>query len=153
MTTFKEFLIAESLPEPTAERTVPETASNLTLVHGSGNPDLKISDIEIVRTSGQKQGKKGRVYGGFYTLAEKDVAKAENYAKMMDGSTPTMYNIKIKQGTKLYQTDRDVTRLSPDTINELTGAGYGIIVGKDPRGHTEWVVIEKDCIQSVSARS
>ncbi|WP_407305638.1 hypothetical protein [Acinetobacter sp.] len=122
------------------------------LVHGSGNADLTLANIEIVRSSGQKQGKKGRVYGGFYTLAQQDIEKAENYAKMMDGSSPTLYNIKIKNGTKLYQTDRDVTRLSPDTINELVKDGFGVLVGKDPRGHTEWVVIDKDCIASVSKR-
>ena len=142
-------LIQEALPNPAATRTVPETANNLTLIHGSGNDALTLNDVEIVRTSGQKQGKKGRVYGGFYTLAPKDQDKAENYAKMMDGKA-TLYNVKIKNGTKLYQTDGDVTRLSPETINELVKEGYGIIVGKDPRGHTEWVVIDKACLQSIS---
>jgi len=152
MITFKQFL-AEALLAPSENRTVPEVVDNLTLVHGSGNPDMKLDDIQIIRTSGVKQAKKGRIYGGFYTLAQKDAAKAEVYAKMMDGSTPTMYDVKIKQGTKIYQTDRDVTRLNPDAINELTEAGYGIIVGKDPRGHTEWVIVDKDCVQSVSVRS
>lgn len=145
-------ILQEALPPEVENRTTPETVQNLTLVHGSGNADLKIDDVQIVRTSGQKQGKKGRVYGGFYTTSQKDADQAEKYAKMMDGTTPTMYNIKIKAGTKIYETPADVTRLSPETINELTSKGFGILVGKDPRGYTEWVIIDKDCIQSISVR-
>ncbi len=41
-----------------------EIAQNgMVIVHGSGNPGMSEQDIQIVRASGQKQGKKGRVYG------------------------------------------------------------------------------------------
>lgn len=149
MLTFKQYLLAEALPPPAATRTAPETAKGLVLIHGSGNDKLTLDDVQIFRTSGVKQQKRGRSYGGFYTLEKKDQAKAEKYAEMMDG-TPTLYDVRIKDGTKLYQTESDVTRLSPETVNELTSEGYGIIVGKDPRGHTEWVIIDKDCVQSIS---
>lgn len=144
--------ISEVIKPPAAKRTVPETASNLTLIHGSNNSNLSLNDVEIVRSSGQKQGKKGRVYGGFYATSEEDVSQAENYAKMSDGEA-TLYNIKIKNGTKIYQTDSGVTRLSPEEIKEMTDEGYGILVGKDPLGSkTEWVIIDKNCIASISPR-
>lgn len=149
MFTFKQFLL-ELLPPESEKKTAPEVANNLTLNHGSSNPDLKLQDVEIIRTSGQKQAKKGRVYGGLYCTATDDTAQAEHYAKMTDGK-PTTYKVRIKNGVKIYQTDSGVTRLTPEVISELTGKGYGIIVGKDPIGkYTEWVVIDKDAIASLS---
>lgn len=149
-TTFKQFLNELLLPIEAPEKTVPTEAKSLILVHGSNKPNLTINDIEIVRTSGQKQGKKGRVYGGFYTTSKQDAGQAEKYAKMMDGGEPTMYNIHIKDGVKIYQTTADVTRLSEVVINELVKEGYGILVGKDPRNYTEWVVVDKNAIQAIT---
>lgn len=146
--TFKQFLL-EFLPLESENKTVPEKANNLILNHGSNNPNLKLSDIQIVRTSGQKQSKKGRVYGGLYCTAIDDTAQAEHYAKMSDGH-PTTYKIKIKNNVNIYQTDSSVTRLTPQVIDELTNKGYGILVGKDPIGkYTEWVVIDKEAIASI----
>lgn len=123
----------------------------LTIVHGSGNPSMRADDIQIVRTTGQKQGKAGRVYGGFYGTSEADVAQAEGYAGMM-GGTSTVYDVKVKPGTKVLNKTGDVTRLSEKYINELTTQGYGLVVGKDPRGRTEYVVIDKAAIDTVAAR-
>lgn len=122
-----------------------------TIVHGSGNSDLKAEDVTIVRVDGQKQGKKGRKYGGFYGTSEADASQAEGYAEMMGGS-PTLYDVKIKAGTKVLKKTGDVTRLSENYINELVAQGYGVVVGKDPRGRTEYVVIDKNAIESMNAR-
>ncbi|MGR6502807.1 LPD38 domain-containing protein [Shewanella sp. Koi 1] len=122
--------------------------SGLTLLHGSPNPALNIDDIEIVRT-GQKQGKKGRSYGGFYATSEADIEQAQGYASMADGS-PTIHNISIKPNTKVLNKTGDITRLSENYINELTAQGYGLVVGKDPRGRTEYVVIDKNAIKTIS---
>ena len=52
------------------------------LYHGSSRADLTVADVEIVRASGQKQGKKGRVYGGFYaTLNKQEADETVEYIK------------------------------------------------------------------------
>lgn len=123
----------------------------LVVVHGSGSDSLSADSIEIVRTSGQKQGKKGRVYGGFYATSEQDSAQAEGYAGMMEG-TPTLYDVRIKPGTGVLNKVGDITRLSDTYIKQLVDQGYGLVVGTDPRGRTEYVVIDKNAIQSVGKR-
>lgn len=123
----------------------------MTIVHGSGNPKLTAEDIQIIRTAGQKQGKKGRVYGGLYGTAEQDAAEAAGYANM-GGGTPTLYDVAIKPGTKVLNKDGDVTRLSESYINDLEKQGYGLVTGKDPRGRTEFAVISKNAIEDFSPR-
>lgn len=142
--TFKQFLL-EYLPPEADKKTVPDVSDNLVLVHGSSNPDLTLDDIQIVRSSGQKQ---GRSYGGLYAMSQKDLVKAQRYATMTDG-TPTLYHIQIKDGINIYQTNSDVTRLSPVTIDELVKLKFGILVGKDPRGYTEWVIVDKNAIAAI----
>lgn len=141
--------MTEEVPQTASENTV--GTEGITLVHGSGNGNLTLDDIQIVRAEGQKQGKKGRVYGGFYGTSEKDSAQAEGYAGMMEG-TPTVYDVKIKPGTKVFQKEGDITRLSESTINDLVSKGYGVVVGTDPRGRTEYAVIDKNAIQGISQR-
>ncbi|MEH8151374.1 LPD38 domain-containing protein [Aeromonas caviae] len=147
--------------QPSADTTTPlsersdgttETLGDgMTIVHGSGNPGMTADDIQIVRT-GQKQGKKGRVYGGFYGTSEADAAQAEHYAGMM-GGTPSVYDIKIKPGTKMLNKTGDITRLSEKYINELVIQGYGVVTGVDPRGQTEYVIIDKNAVESLTARN
>lgn len=143
-------LTGQSASETTDENTVGK--DGLTLVHGSGNPSLTAADVQIVRANGQKQGKKGRVYGGFYGTSEKDAAQAEGYAGMMEG-TPTVYDVKIRPGTRIFRKEGDITRLSENTINDLVSKGYGVVVGTDPRGRTEYAVIDKNVIGDLSPRS
>ncbi|MFM5499492.1 LPD38 domain-containing protein [Aeromonas veronii] len=129
-----------------------EIAQNgMVIVHGSGNPGMSEQDIQIVRASGQKQGKKGRVYGGFYGTSEQDAHQAQAYADMM-GGTPTLYDVKIKPGTKVLHKQGDITRLSESYINELVSQGYGVVTGTDPRGQTEHVVIDKSAVASMATR-
>ena len=127
------------------------SADGLVIVHGSNSDTMTPESIQIVRTNGQKQGKKGRVYGGFYGTSEMDAAQAEGYAGM-GGGTPTIYNVRIKPGTGVLNKTGDVTRLSESYINELVGQGYGLVVGTDPRGRTEYVVIDKNAIESMGKR-
>lgn len=123
--------------------------TGMTMLHGSGNSNLKIDDIEIIRTSGQKQGKKGRTYGGFYGSNESDIEHSKNYASMMGGDS-TIYSVSIKPGTKVLNKIGDITRLSDKYIKELTDQGYGVVTGKDPRGRTEHVVIDKNAISQIT---
>lgn len=127
------------------------SADGLVIVHGSNSDTMTPESIQIVRANGQKQGKKGRVYGGFYGTSEMDAAQAEGYAGM-GGGTPTIYNVRIKPGTGVLNKTGDVTRLSESYINELVGQGYGLVVGTDPRGRTEYVVIDKNAIESMRKR-
>ena len=120
---------------------------SLTLIHGSPNANLTLDQIQIVR-DGQKQGKKGRKYGGFYLSPVEDVSFAEGYANMDEG-TPTVYEVRVRQGTKVLQKEGDITRLSEAYITELLAQGYGVVVGKDPRGRTEYAVIDKNALESM----
>jgi hypothetical protein len=143
-------------PGLAATRTDGETgkvpAAGLTIIHGSGNSGLTASDIEIVRASGQKQGKKGRSYGGFYGSSMDDVEHASGYAGMSGGDA-SLFDVSIKPGTKILNKTGDVTRLEAAYIDELVKQGYGLVVGKDPRGRTEYVVIDKDSIAGMSKRA
>lgn len=140
----------------TAERTDGTTATvpdtGMTIVHGSGNTALSLDGIQIVRQNGQKQGKKGRTYGGFYGTSEADAAQADGYASMM-GGTPTLYSVRIRPGTRVLNKVGDITRLSERYINELVAQGYGVVVGKDPRGRTEYAVIDRAAIESLAPRN
>ena len=126
-------------------------ASGMSIVHGSGNPNFTVDDIQIVR-QGQKQGKKGRSYGGLYGAAEQDVAHAEEYAAMM-GGTPTVYDLTIRPGTKVLHKEGDITRLSENYINGLVEQGYGVVTGKDMRGRNEYVVIDRNAVAAMQPRS
>lgn len=122
-------------------------ASGLRLAHG-GEAGLTADSIEIIRT-GQKQGKKGRIYGGFYATSVADGAQARDYADM-SGPAGTVYDVIVKPNTKILQKEGEVTRLSKADIDRWVSEGYGVVVGKDPRGRTEYVVIDKAAIQSVA---
>ena len=125
----------------------------MVIVHGSGNPGMSEQDIQIVRAKWPrpKQGKKGRVYGGFYGTRGAGRAQAQAYAMM--GGTPCLgADVKIKPGTARCCTNGDITRLSESYINELVSQGYGVVTGTDPRGQTEHVVIDKSAVASMAPR-
>lgn len=126
-------------------------SGGMNLVHG-GRAGLKLSDIQIVRDpSAQKQGKKGRVYGGFYAASEADAAYADSYAASQpDGGMS--YDVRIKPGTRVLQKQGDITRLSQSEIDTLVAQGIGVVVGKDPRGKVEYAVIDKSAIEEVAPR-
>lgn len=131
----------------TSETVVPETG--LTLVHG-GKPGLTLDAIEIIRPADKmKQGKKGKVYGGFYAAAEEDAAQAVGYA----GETGAVYDVRIKPGTKVAEKPGDITRLSKAVIDQYVADGYGVVLGKDPRGRTEFAVLDKNAIEDVAPRA
>lgn len=122
--------------------------NGLGILHGTGDDALTINDINIVRQTGQKQGKAGRVYGGFYGASKDRLAEAEGYANAQGGN-PTVYEVRIKPQTKVLEKKGDVTRLSENYINDLKKDGIGLVVGKDPRGRTEYVVVDKDAIATL----
>ncbi|MGB4792040.1 MAG: hypothetical protein WBP35_01840, partial [Lactococcus chungangensis] len=121
--------------------------NGFSVLHGSPNKSLDINSIEIIR-QGQKQAKKNRNYGGLYSTLVKDIAQAENYAKMGDDSVGSIYNINLKPSTKILKKEGDITRLSENFINEQIANGIGAIYGTDPRGRTEIAIIDKNAIQS-----
>lgn len=112
------------------------------LFHG-GRAGLTLADIQIVREPGAtKQGKRNRVYGGFYGTSK--LEEAQGYAEATEGST--VYRIELAPDAKVETKEGDVTRLSAQTIQEYRDRGVDVVVGKDPRGRTEYVVINKDAI-------
>lgn len=121
------------------------------LKHGSQRDNLTLDDISIVRT-GQKQGKKGRSYGGFYATDVADVEQARGYANM-NGVNGSVYDVIVAHGTRILHKEGDITRLSARDIEQWVGEGYGMVVGKDPRGRTEYVVIDKAVIVALQPES
>jgi len=126
------------------------SGGNLSLLHGSTSDTLTKEGVQIFR-QGQKQGKKGKSFGGLYLSSMKDSAHADTYSRMGDG-IPTVYSVSIKEGTKVLNKDGDITRLSEEYIKELVGQGYGLVIGKDPRGRTEYAVIDKNAILNFEAK-
>jgi hypothetical protein len=122
--------------------------SGLRLFHGSPRNDMTLDQIEIIRTEGQKQGKKGRVYGGFYGAAEDRLSDAEGYA----GEGGTVYEIGLRPGAVVEEREGDITRLKQSVIEEYLARGVDVVVGKDPRGRTEYAIINRDAIQTFGAR-
>ncbi|PTR05689.1 MULTISPECIES: hypothetical protein [unclassified Novosphingobium] len=116
------------------------------LYHG-GREGMTVNDIAIIRTDGQKQGKKGRVYGGFYATGKLD--EAQGYADMGEGGGK-VYRVDLAPGATVENREGDITRLTPETIDEYRARGVDVVVGKDPRGRTEYAVINKDAIKGLS---
>jgi hypothetical protein len=123
----------------------------LRLVHGSTNPDLTIDDIVVEPRAGTKQGKKKAQFGGFYASSEESVSDAESYANM--GSKPgAVFNVDLSPGAVVVPYTGDITRISKDTMEAQRAAGADVLVGKDVRGRTEYVVINKDAVQNFARR-
>ncbi len=122
---------------PIAPRTVPP------LYHG-GRRGLSAEDVEIVREPGAtKQGKKGRVYGGFYATANPE--EAQGYAEMA-GEGNTVYEVELRPDAVVERKDGDITRLTPKQIEEYRARGVDVVVGTDVRGRTEYAVVNKDAV-------
>ena len=114
-------------------------------LHGSPNNNLTLDQIQVYNPNGSKQNKKNRIYGGFYTTHPNDITQAKKY------STPTgsIYKININPNAKIITKDGDITRLSQEVIKQYTNDGYDIVTGKDPRGYSEYVIINTNIIQSI----
>jgi hypothetical protein len=94
-----------------------------------------------------KQGKEGRDYGGFY--ATDKVADAAGYA----GNDGAIYDVRIKPGTKIAEKSGEITRLSKAVRDQYIADGYGVVVGKDVRGRTEYNILDKNAIEDVVFRA
>lgn len=124
-------------------------ARGTVLFHGSPRSDLTQADIRIIGGEGRKQGKKGRVYGGFYAADEASIADAEGYA----GEGGTVYRLELTPGAVVEEKEGDITRLSEQTIAEYLARGVDVVKGKDPRGRTEYAVINEKAIASFGDRA
>jgi hypothetical protein len=136
----------EAAPVEAAPEVVSEPEAVPTLYHG-GRSGLTLDDIDIIREPGAtKQGKKGRVYGGFYATANPE--EAQGYADMA-GEGNTVYEVNLKPDAVVEQKEGDITRLTPAQISDYRARGVDVVVGKDVRGRTEHVVINKDAVTSL----
>lgn len=117
------------------------------LYHG-GRRGLTTKNIRIIREPGAtKQGRKGRVYGGFYLTTNLEEARA--YADMAGGNN-TIYEVQIRPNAVVAQREGDITRLSPKMIEDYRNNGVDVVVGKDVRGRTEYVVINQNVITGLT---
>ena len=105
---------------------------------------MTLDDINIVREPGAtKQGKKGRVYGGFYATTNPE--EAQGYADMA-GEGNTVYAVQLRPDAVVEQKEGDITRLTPQQIDAYRARGVDVVVGKDVRGRTEHAIINKDAV-------
>ena len=121
----------------------------LTLFHGSPRSDMTAADVRIIGGEGRKQGKAGRSYGGFYAADEASVSDAEGYA----GADGTVYRIELVEGAVVEEKAGDITRLSEQTIAEYRERGVDVVKGKDPRGRTEYAIVNGAAIASMADRN
>lgn len=129
---------ATASPTPT-----PTAITGPTLYHG-GRRGMTPDDISIIREPGAtKQGKKGKVYGGFYTTTNPEEASA--YAAMAQGDN-TVYQVQLKPDAVIEQKEGDITRLTPQQINDYVSRGVDVVVGKDVRGRIEHVIVNRDAV-------
>ena len=80
---------------------------------------------------------------------EEDAGQAAGYA----GKDGAVYDVRIKPGTKVAEKSGEITRLSKAVRDKYIADGYGVVVGKDPRGRTEYVVLDKNAIEDVAPRA
>ena len=66
-----------------------------------------------------------------------------------EGEEGVVYNINIKPGTKVLNKSGGITRLSQSFINEQIAKGIGVVYGTDPRGRTEFAILDKNAIESI----
>jgi hypothetical protein len=133
--------MAVPAPAPAPEMAAPTPAP--TLYHG-GRRGMTPDDISIIREPGAtKQGKKGKVYGGFYTTANPE--EAADYAAMAQGDN-TVYQVQLKPDAVVEQKEGDITRLTPQQINDYVSRGVDVVVGNDVRGRTEHVIVNRDAV-------
>lgn len=102
---------------------------------------------------GHGSAKQGRRYGGFYVVADREVA--ERYSKMLPG-TPTVYTVSLNDDARIYHmTERGaIERLSRETIEDLVSQGYSVVSGYDILGRTlEYAVIDKQAIMELKKGS
>lgn len=134
--------------ETRAQRLGTEPAG-IRLYHGSPNQALSLDDVQIIGGEGRKQGKKGRSYGGFYAADESSITDAEGYA----GEGGKVYAVDLKPDAVMEEKQGDITRLSEQTINEYRARGVDVVKGKDPRGRTEYAIINRDAIVRIADRN
>jgi len=127
-------------------------SEGMTVLHGTDNKNLTLDDINIIRT-GQKQAKKGRSYGGFYTTFEDNQSHAQRYSTDNGNREGVVYSVKIKPDTKVKALSSDITRLSDTDIAQWVSEGFGAITGRDARGRQEFVVIDKGVIESIDKQN
>lgn len=126
-----------------AEQLAPVEEAAPVLYHG-GRSGMTLDDINIVREPGAtKQGKKGRVYGGFYATTNPE--EAQGYADMA-GEGNTVYAVQLRPDAVVEQKEGDITRLTPQQIDAYRARGVDVVVGKDVRGRTEHAIINKDAV-------
>jgi hypothetical protein len=115
------------------------------LLHGSPNNNLTLNAIQLFNPNA-KQNKNNKKYGGFYTTNPTDINQAQKYA------TPTgsIYKIEIKPNANIITKNNDITRLSQNTINQYLNNNIDIIKGKDPRGYTEYAIINTNIITNIT---
>lgn len=135
---------------PLSPHAVPDLVGKegMRLIHGTGDAQLTQDRINLIH---DRPGKKGRLYAGFFGHAEEDLSQAENFSRRM-GGTPTVYNVDIAPGTKIFRQKGTIIGLTQERMNELADQGYGVVAGSGPKGRTEYAVINKSAVTGMSPR-
>ena len=128
-----------------------ENKENFVFYHGGANQDFNVDQIDILRPS-TKQGSK---YVGFYMHNELDREKALNYTNQSTVENPGLHRIELSSDANIVELDgfSAITRITEEQMNEYKNAGVDLIIGKNPLGRYEYLLVNKDKIINMTSEN
>lgn len=139
VTTARPYIIANRLNR-NINKTTLGLPKDYTFYHGGLSENFDFSNLDVLRPA-MRQQKRGRNYAGFYMY---DQANKTNAFKYGDGYA---HGINLKSDAKVAEYPDITDRLSQETLQEYIDKGYDVLKGKDVRGRTEYILLNKNAIQ------
>ncbi len=112
--------------------------------HGGLSEDFNINDLDVNRLA-EKQQKRGRNYAGFYLYDETQKSGAETYSNQTGKG---LHRFDIREDANILELG-NIERVTKEQLEEYRKQGYDLIKGKDVRGRTEYVLLNKDVVVNV----
>ena len=121
---------------------------NYVFYHGGAPVDFSVDDIDVMRSST----KQGGDYVGFYMHNAVDRNRAINYTNQSTAENPGLHRIEISSDATFAEVDgfSRITRIRPEELQALKDQGVDVLVGKNPLGRYEYMVVNKDAIVNMT---
>ena len=126
--------------EGTISKTFP-TESNFNFWHGGLDSDFNFADLNVLRLA-SKQAKRGKDYAGFYMYDSSNQPGAFGYGM------GEAHGIKIADNAKVFNANFNTERLSVNELMNYQNQGYDLIKGQNVFGEPEYILLNKDAIES-----
>jgi len=118
------------------------------LFHGGLPHDATLDQVDLER-AGSQQNKRNRSYGGFYLTDGSSRDWSEKYAKERGAA---VHRIRLKTGSRVRYTQENIDRLNASQRAELAKK-YDAVRGLDALGRSQWVLLNKDAVESFTPES